>query len=297
MKKILLILFPITFSILLGQGKSGGMGNLKLPSHARDAALGDATVADPTAFSSSAINPSLLLYSQRLEFTVSHQEWIEDSQSEHFALVFPFSVVALGFSLSTTSINGIELRDQPGPPRGTFSSRYGAVGLSGATAISPDFQVGLTIKYLYEKILVDEADGWGLDVGLAYQPGIEGLSFGASLRDLGIMNPLRTSSTRLPTRITGGASFQTRLEEKISTRFVTSLSRELSLSTLYAAAGVEIEYSRLLSIRLGYQSGYSTRGFSAGIGFSSLPMLFDYSFTPFSFSLGNAHLLSLGIRL
>jgi hypothetical protein len=297
MKKSIFLLLPLFASTVLAQGQSSGLGSLKLPSHAREAALAAATVADPSSPSSFLLNPALLEYSQSPEFAVSHQEWIEDVQSNSLMTVIPVSFGVFGFSVSSTSIGGIELRDQPGPPRGTFNSRYATAGISAAAAFGQSVRAGVSVKYLYEKIFVDEADGWGVDLGLAYQTEIEGLSFGASLLNMGSMGELRSSSTRLPTSLVAGAAFQTGIHEKITFRAMTSFQRYLAISSTHASIGLELDYSRFFLARAGYQTGYSTRGISAGIGIVSLPFLLDYSFTPFSFSLGNAHLLSLGIRL
>lgn len=297
MRTRFILCFPLCASLLLGQGESSGLANLKLPSHAREASLASGTVADPTSFSSFLINPALLQYSSSPEFAVSHQQWIEDVQSEFLAAAFPLSFGVIGVSLSSTSVAGIELRDQPGPPLGTFSSRYGVLGLSGAASLFDNVQAGMTLKYLYEKIYVDEAVGWGLDLGLASQTGIEGLSLAGSIRNIGTMSALRTASTQLPTTLTGGGAFQTLFDESIAACVVASLSRELAISSTHLSAGIEVTYSRLVMLRLGYASGFSARGFSAGFGFVSLPLLFDYSFTPFSQSLGSAHFVSLGVRL
>ena len=295
--KILFLFFPICISFVLSQGKSNGFGGLKLPLHAREAALAEATIADPTVFSSFVLNPALLQYSQSAEFALSHQEWIEDVQSNSLAAVIPLSFGVFGFTVSSISIGGIELRNQPGPPTGSFTSRYTTVGLSGATAITENFCAGASIRYLYEKIFVDEADGWGIDAGIEYQTGIEGLSLGASVVNIGAMSELRSKSTQLPTKLAAGGALYTPIDDNISVRFVTSVQRYLADESLHLSVGAELEYSRFFLVRAGYQSGYSTRGISAGFGFVSLPILVDYSFTPFSFSLGNAHLLSLGIRL
>jgi hypothetical protein len=57
--------------------------------------------------------------------------------------------------------------------------------------------------------------------------------------------------------------------------------------------GVEADYDRTLFVRLGYQTGYDTRGFSAGIGASYSLLRFDYAVTPWSEGFGLAHTASL----
>ena len=296
MKKWIFLALSVCVPSLFGQGNSGGLANLRLPLHARESALAGSTVADPSAFPSISLNPALLDYSHELEFSLSHQEWIEDVQSEFLAVILPTSFGVFGLAVSSTSVDGIELRDQPGPAIGTFTSRYGVVSLSGATTFSPSLHAGITLKYLYEKVFVDEAEGWGFDFGIAHKTSIDGLSWGAAILNLGSMSPLRSSSTRLPTRIDAGGSFQSALGEESSLRVNGSILNEFSISTVHASIGLEVEYSSIFSIRAGYQSGYVNRGFSAGIGFVSLPVLLDYSFTPFSYALGSAHLITLGIR-
>jgi hypothetical protein len=52
-------------------------------------------------------------------------------------------------------------------------------------------------------------------------------------------------------------------------------------------------YNNTFAARVGYQTGYEARGFSAGIGIEWGSLRFDYAYLPFSYGLGNANQFSL----
>src|SRR5207302_9682741 len=73
--------------------------------------------------------------------------------------------VALGISVNSTSINNIEIREGPGPAQSWFDSHNDAIGISGAYRFDSSFSIGVTGKYLYEKILVIETSILAVDLG------------------------------------------------------------------------------------------------------------------------------------
>ncbi len=62
--------------------------------------------------------------------------------------------------------------------------------------ISDDISFGLSAKYLYEGIFVDESTGWGFDFGLNYSTSIKGLSASAVVKNLGSMNKLKSRKNK-----------------------------------------------------------------------------------------------------
>jgi len=287
--------FAIISAPLYGQGTSAGMGSLKLPLEARSGALGGATIADisPTSF---ADNPALLSDATGLTFSLSHQNWIQDIHTEAFFSIVPVSFGTLGFSVSSTNIPGIELREIPGPSLGEFTARSAIFRGTASIRLAPDISAGLSLNYLYEKILVDDANGVGVDLGVSYTPPIKDSKVGISLLHVGSMNRFRTERGPLPTTLAFGASYGLSFD-KFSLLLLGSQLFELQEHHAPLRAGLEGSFLDSFRIRLGYQSGPDARGVSYGVGILYAGVNFDYAYVPFSYDLGNAHLITLGLSL
>src|SRR5258706_12604883 len=115
-------------------------------------------------------NAAALSLAPSSQLLLTHNEWIQDTRTEYIAGKAAMSKLTLGLSLNSTSVNNIEIRDHPGPSQGTFDSHNAAVGISGAYMVDSSLSIGANrpctpLKFLYEKILVNEASGFGLDLG------------------------------------------------------------------------------------------------------------------------------------
>ncbi|MEX1138950.1 MAG: PorV/PorQ family protein [Bacteroidota bacterium] len=294
MRLRLLTLLLLGSTTLFAQGTSRGFGFLELPYSARNAALGEATVADQISIVSAHINPALLAGVQSFSISLSHQRWVQDVQSNFLFVSIPNSFVNAGLSVSMTSIDGIEIRDIPGPPSGVFSARSATIaGLIGFQ-VDPDLSVGASIKHAYEKIYVDEAASVLFDIGALYRTPIEGLYGGVSLRHFGIVDKMKQRPSSTPTQTTFGLSYTTTLDD-FSMLGVVSATSGTATGSLRSQVGIESVYAKVVSLRLGYQSAYEVRGFSFGVGLSYGLFSFDYGSVPFSGGLGNGHLITVGI--
>ncbi|MGD1044672.1 MAG: PorV/PorQ family protein [Bacteroidota bacterium] len=288
-----LLLFP---SLLLSQGSSRGVVSLKFPTTPFVAATGESFVADPTALQSILINPANIASSEGYGVLFSHTEWIQDIRTEYLSIAAPFSFGSLSLSIGNTSVDGLELRTIPGPAIGIFNVQYTSFQLTYAVELTQDIRIGIAPKYLYEKIFVDEATGFGIDAGVLYMPPIDGLSLGFSLTNLGSLSAFRNERTDLPSQIRFGGTYSFDLD-KITFRAATAFSSELGTSFNHCSIGGEAIYDHTFTARVGYQTGIDTRGFSAGIGICYRFVTIDYAFVPFSLQLGNSHLISIGFVL
>jgi hypothetical protein len=196
----------------------------------------------------------------------------------------------------------MEVRDQPGEPLALTDNRNFAGGITAAFAVADGVDVGVTAKYVFEKIHVDEAGGYAFDFGVAVRPFSEGdlSSFrtGVALANVGSMTELRTVSTTLPMLLRYGAAYTLPIEAvkgalNVSAEGLTLLEK----STTHLKAGVEFDYLGMVFLRLGYQSGFENQGISFGAGATYSTLRFDYAFTPFSASFGNAHTIALSLIL
>ncbi|MBI3579276.1 MAG: PorV/PorQ family protein [Ignavibacteriales bacterium] len=283
------------FELATAQGTSTGSSYLKLPMNARSASLSDAMVADPGIFSSSFVNPANLATQGSYELMLSHTQWIQDVQTEFIAARLPFSFGTFGVSIGNNNVKGIELRDIPGPALGTFSARSAFLQGSFAANVFENINFGGAVKYLYEKIYVDEATGYGFDIGATYKTPVSGLVAGFALTNLGSLGQFRNETSQLPSVARIGATYSF-TESDFDCTVGTTLANDTKQSATHMQLGLETIYDKAIAARLGYVTGYENRGLTAGIGIHYSLVRFDYAYVPFSLGLGDAHLFSIGFQ-
>lgn len=299
MKKIVILIIALTISITAQEAGRSGLSFLKFGFGARNIALGDIGVVSSNDVTSLNYNPALLSDFTSSEIIFTHNEWIQDVRSELLGASFSAFGLPLAIGINTTTISDIETRTKPGEPLSKFNVNYFSGSLSSGFKIIDNVAFGITVKYLYEGMLSDEATGWGFDFGACYKSPIERLVFGAAIKNLGSMNELRKEATKLPSEFTAGAMYSYPLKE---------IKSEIILGTEYQNYttdkisrlnfGGEFTYNELLAIRVGYQvqSSENAQNISAGLGLFWGNLNFDYAFIPFKYSLGTAHTLSIKFK-
>ena len=299
-----LVILPLAFSIpLFAQPGESGMAFLKLGISGRGVGMADAMSALVTGAAATHYNPAGLLphpdgpLTSQIMFM--HKEWIQDTRTEFLGGAIPLNHDnAIGGSINSTTVSDIELRTRPGPPEGTFTARNFSAGLSYAHRLTPEIGVGITGRFLYEKILIDEASGFALDVGGMWNTPVENLTVGAALSNLGEMSDLRNESTTLPALLRLGPAYAVRLiDTQISAVIGLDLLRILPEKRNYLNLGGEFIINRVISARGGYQFGSEGRGLSLGLGVQHGIIALDYAFAKIASDLGDGHTLSLAINL
>jgi len=296
MMKTILTLTLLAPSLLFSQAGQSGLAFLKLGVGARSLAMGEAAVASAADPSALYYNPAELRLSNSYQLLVMHKEWIQGTRTEFLAATIPSGLFSFGFHLNATSIPDIEIRQRPGPPDGTFSARNVSIGASAAYDIDSTIGVGATIKYLYEKILVDETFGVGVDIGGLYRSPWN-VTFGASLSNIGSMGKLRNESSKLPTTLRIGASRAAPFESLggVATLEIDAVSI-LPEKATHLVVGGEFTYDNAFSLRAGYATGYDTRNATGGVGLHYDIITIDYAYVPFRLDFGTTHTFSIGFE-
>lgn len=294
MKKIIfLLLFSMS---VYGQdaGKSG-FATLKLPVGARNASLGNTGVSSASDVTALFYNPASLNESSAPEVFIFHNQWIQGVSSEYFAAKSSFWGLTAAAGLSISSVDDIEIRNKPGDPEGTFNAHAMTVSLGAAFSPAENWQSGVTIKYLYEDYLADQADGFAFDVGAVYA--FSGFRVSAALSNIGSMNNLKNNPTKLPAAFRAGIN---KSFASIFPQFDVSASAEvqqqLTSGIFGVNAGAEIIYDNMVAMRFGTLPLNDSNYLTAGLGFNISGIRIDYGFTPFAEDLGAGHLISLNYR-
>ncbi len=306
--------FPLSIAtfLLLGQNfypNSGlaqvggsGMAFLKLGVTGRGTAMADAMAGHVSGAGATYYNPAGLVTADTstgtTQLMLMHREWIQDTRAEFLAtLILLGGEDAIGFSITSTTVSDIEIRTRPGDAEGTFTARNYAIGASCAHAISDCLALGFTGKFLYEKILVDEASGAAFDIGAQYSTPLPHLSVGGSLANLGSLSVLRSEKTKLPSLLRIGPAYESQFGDRGSSLTIASdLVHIFPESTSFLNVGGEFNFEQVTAIRVGYQFGSDSRRFTAGVGFRYEMFLFDYAYAPLSNDLGTTHAFSLAIN-
>lgn len=283
-------------NFIYAQTGASGLAFLKLGVGGRAIGMGEAFSAVSNDPSATYYNPAMLPTSKNLQILLMHKEWLPDMGTDFIGATTSWDDFAFGLSINSTNIKDIELRQKPGPADGIFSAHFASIGLSSSYTFSHSISIGVTGKFIYEKIFVDDASGYGFDLGARYRTPWD-IMTAFSINNLGAMNVLNTEATKLPVSVRFGCAYQLPLESINST--ITLASDVVSYTTenqSHLNIGTELDYRKYFSIRLGYQTGYESRDFSAGIGIHYGWFQLDYAFLPFGYNISSAHTISLGIN-
>ena len=294
MKKVLFI-FLLAASVVSAQsaGKSG-LSFLKFGFGARNIAMGDAGNSAANDLTALFYNPARLSQVEGNEVLFMHNQWIQDVNSEVFGIKWEMFGLSLAAGFNYTGVKDIEIRSQAGDLLSKFNSKNFFGSLSTGFYITDNISTGVTVKYLYEGILDDEANGLGFDFGVHYKTSIKGLTVSTVLKNIGSMNALRIEETKLPADFRIGSAYNFELESaNLDLTAVGEFQKYLDTDDIHFNLGGDVVYDGTFALRLGYQSGFESRGFTGGIGLAWGSLKFDYAYMPFSLGLGNANLFSV----
>lgn len=284
-----------TLSDFAQEAGNTGLSFLKIGSNATSIGTADIGLLNSN-ISSVFYNPASVNFQLNSGISFTHQMWIQDLTSEVLNANFSMFGLPVTVGVNSTKVSGFEVRTNPSPnPDATFNVNYFYGSISSGFNIYDNIDFGFTIKYLYESLLSDDASGTGYDLGLIYSNMIENLKLGASLRNLGSMNKLRNEQTKLPTDFIVNATYKVELPETfLSILPIFGVQKYIDGNDIHMHFGTEATYDKQFSLRLGYITGYESKGFTAGAGVLWNSFNFDYAFTPFSFGIGSANTFTLG---
>lgn len=162
---------------------------LKIGVGARATSMGDAYVALSDDISCLYWNPGGLGMLKKNEAIFQATDWIMDTKLYFGGGSFRLSNIGV-FGISYYSFSSGEIEettlDEPEGTGNTFNTSNNAFGLSFSRQLTDRFSAGVTVKYITEKIYLEEAGTVGLDVGSVFISNfLNNMRIGFSLSNLG----------------------------------------------------------------------------------------------------------------
>ncbi|MEW6686164.1 MAG: PorV/PorQ family protein [Candidatus Edwardsbacteria bacterium] len=308
MKQIWGIILFVSFSFISmsnsfaihSRAGTTGLAFLKIGVGARISGMGEASLAVVNDASANFWNPARLTRIEGYSLVLMHNHWIQDINHEYLSLAIPFSKGKRTFSLALTevTVSGLEFReDQPtAEPKGKFNTYDLSLSGSLAQSLGKDISFGVTFKYLYEKIYLNDTQGWSFDLGTSIIPGYKNLELAGVVQNIGPDMKFERRDFRLPTTFKFGGSYSIdsphlRGQFLLASDFVKPIDNFWHLNL-----GTEYNYQKRYFLRVGHKLGHDSEGFTAGVGYKMKSYLFDYAFVPHRLNLGTSHRFSLGLK-
>ncbi|MBN2355634.1 PorV/PorQ family protein [candidate division KSB1 bacterium] len=288
----IIVLSVINAPVAFTQAENG-LAALQIGVGARATAMGEAFTAAADDATSAFWNPAGNAWLQKRQAHFTHTAWFQDVQQNTASVVFPVKGYALGLHVLLNSVSGIEQRlYATEEPLHTFSAHDFVFGIGLAKRFGDRVAAGANVRYVNEKIYVESADGFSVDAGLQVRTPLQGLIAGMSVQHFGATAKLKKEKIRLPKTLRLGTAYQLPaflipFPWIVAADYVYVFDDEAAVHL-----GSEINPWPLLSLRLGYLTGWDTHNISAGFGLKLNVFCLDYAYVPFKHDLGNAHRFS-----
>lgn len=173
-----------------------GLQFLKIGAGSRGVAMGGAFTAVSTDASALYWNPAGIARLKKTEVIFSHTNWLVDLNHEYVGVVLPMGLMGnIGFSatflsygeIERTTIDDIETiaREDWGEGLTPFAANDLALAVTYARNLTDKFTVGVTSKYVREKIAEMSTGGLAFDVGTYYRTGYKTLRIAMAILNYG----------------------------------------------------------------------------------------------------------------
>ncbi len=307
-----IVILPFLCAFLVSEAgsqnnKSGtsSLSFLKLGAGARAVGMGEAFCAQSNGVASPFWNPAALSGIQGTQVSFTHTRWFQDVTADYFSSATRLRKNTFGLSLSLGKVPDIQKRGEVATtePLALFDAHDLVLSLSYARDLRNKYAIGVSVKWIYEKIDVSSASGLGFDLGGIFspfagtgKPVLQDLTFGAAVLNLGSKMKFEKESYSLPTQYKAGVNYFVEGEQWQS-GFTLSLDVVKPRDDdMKVHLGGEYGLYQSFKLRLGYQLGYDEKDLSFGMGVKFKKYAIDYAFLPYKSDLGDVHCISLDVE-
>ena len=278
---------------------------LKIGVGARQAALGEASVALTTDASAAFWNPAGISGVQNVEASLSYARWLADMNYSGAVAAgrvdgvgtFAVSAAALDYGDIPEAVVG---EGADGRTGGSFSGSDLMVGVTYAREFTEQLAIGVGVKYLHESLFDRSAGTLAFDVGTHYRVGYRGLTLAMAAQNLG--GSVRYLEEGVSDRREGydlplvfrlglsgdlagpdgfvGLGDQNRLVAAVEAIHTNDYNERLHV-------GLEYTFADVLALRGGYRANYDEGNWSVGGGVmprvGSTRIRVDYAYVAYDF--------------
>jgi len=259
---------------------------LELNTSAKISAMGESFIAQGDDLGAANENPAGLAFGSGEEAFFTYSKNIQDTNQQFLAGALDFGKIRIGGNVNIYSTPKTEITDFTGEGTGEYFQYKGTCyGFSIAENIRDRFGLGITLKAIQDEIYGERKSVFAADLG-----GIVSLGkwrVGASIENLG---GEIDDGVKLPRTIRTGINY-TYSGFSLSSQFRRNIVEKENIISFGAEYGLE----NITFLRMGYRTGESFGGFSAGLGIKLGKFKIDYAWVPHE-NLGNNHQISIGYK-
>ena len=294
-RAIIVSIFLIPYASISADSGQSGLAFLKIDVDGRAAAMGGAYTAISSGADAAYWNPAGLANASQKNLVLMHNVWLDDITQEFASWQFMSGKHNLALSANLMIYPGIEIRGER--PTEDPDGVAEAINFYSALSYARDFsgwRVGLSVKYLFERYYLAQANGWAMDVGIQRAAILKNLDWGLAVANMGKMDVLQKVATPLPLILRSGLLYHLPFQFLEGGHLLSADVQYVKDEHLYLRAGSEWNIIQYLSLRGGliwYKEGLRA---SAGFGLIYNSFRLDYAFVPFADDLGNSHRFSVG---
>jgi hypothetical protein len=329
MKNILIILLTILcFGTVFAQNPNLGTSGaqfLQLPVGARSEAMGGAIVGLADDASAIFWNPAGIVKVNNVQAHFSYMNWFDLFDFNAASLVYnagDVGVFGASMVLFTTEDMEITTEEQPNGTGQYFGAGDIALGISYAKYLTDRFSVGLTVKYIEQRIWNESASGVAFDIGTQYRLDFQNLTiamcmtnFGADMKFDGpdldftyrkddgypqsrlIPSRLSTQEYPLPLNFQVGIGFDVFEFDFVKMKGAIDVTHPND-NAERAHFGTEFSFFDRFFVRGGYKYNYDDQDFTFGAG-ANVPLggsavYFDYAYSLYDI-LPSVHRISVNL--
>lgn len=294
MRKLITILLLLCLALVKA---NSGFVLLKIDTEPVSAGLAGCEYLKKDNHSALQYNPAALANKERTIFSVGYSKYLSDGQTGFIGAGTDTGFGNLGLDISWLNMGDFEGRDKPSDqPLYEFDAGYLNFTAGYAYAFFDKLQIGVSGKYLVEKIEFEQAEGFALSSGIKIVDLPKNSSFSISVQNIGKMNKLYQTATQLPSSIEAGAGYGYNINNYTLFGAIKS-SYLLEDKKNLINCGLEIGYQNVFFLRSGYRFSNEGLPFTLGLGLNYSGFGFDYAFSNFQEDFGQIHSFSLSYNI
>lgn len=167
---------------------SSGLQFLDIPVSTRAVGMGNTFTSVANDVSTLFLNPAGMANIAGGEMYASYVKWPADISLNSFAGAYNVEGIGhIGFTFQMLDVGLMTTRTVYAPEGngGTFGVEDWAAGISYSRSLTDRFSLGMTFKFIHEKLADYEDNGWAVDLGGFYKTGFRDITIGFAITNFG----------------------------------------------------------------------------------------------------------------